>query len=104
MALKLVTEINNTGVTGEYIRVISFNVHIPEDLLEIHIGIYATQAARDMGKQPISVKSYSFKVSEILGDAAAITTTENMLDVYNNLREYFYRKLKSSEFYGAEDV
>ena len=89
MALGKEIEINNTGITGNYIKVstIKLNVEIGEIMIDLEI--YASKEAREKGKNPISNATIRKPINETITD----------------FREAAYNEVKSlPEFEGSEDV
>ena len=56
MALQKEFEINNTGISANYIRIESVTVvqGDPTSTINISCGLYSSKEARDLGKNPIS--------------------------------------------------
>lgn len=88
MALKKSLEINNTGISGEYIRLDNIKF-LKEDTLLVILDIYANQALREQDKQPLTPISIYLKDKQFI----------------DQLKQLVYNKVKLLEnFEGAEDV
>ena len=88
MALKKILEINNTGISGEYIKLNDVKF-LPDGQLLIMLNIYGNQELRNLDKQPLS----------------PISVTVNDLQLINQIKELLYNKVSSiPEFEGSENV
>lgn len=120
MALKLIKEINNSGMFGEYWRIaeISLNRNVEQkasepiklSLLNVVLELYYNQEARESGKSAIERMGLSYMVSEEdLMDCNIIELAYNKI-VQPVPREIYYSELMSSKvvetniFVGAENL
>lgn len=96
MALVLSKQVD-TGVTGDYFRVISCSVDLSHNTASVDVALYLNAANRDSGRSPIEISSYLWR------DAANPFTVE-ALEI-KSIIAIAYSKLKSlPEYQGAQDA
>ena len=91
MALVKTFEVRDSGINAEYVKISNINLVKSGDVITLNITceVFKDQAARDAGKNPISVLSYNTQDPAILD---SIST-----EVYNLLKTL-------PDFTGAVDV
>jgi hypothetical protein len=100
MALELVHEVNDTGATASYWRVLCVNMGEPTlDGVQVHVevGGYLDADARLGGKRPLAVVGYDVDAAVVdtyFGDASFFPTGDRT--AYNLARECAYRYLKAA--------
>lgn len=93
MALQIQVEVNNSGISANYIRIEDMSYVRLEDELRISLGLYKDKASRDSGKNPISMLT------------AQLPNVSNNNLTGANLIEMIYNKIKElPEFSEAVDV
>ena len=93
MALKKSIEVNDSGITADYLRLSDIEYSKIHNLLMIQIEVYASQEARDAGKKPITILS------------VRVESADTVVLSEGTLLDSLYAKIKAMpEFKDAIDV
>jgi len=90
MALKKSIEINNSGITAEYLMIEYVDIVKDSDVIAVRLAVFKDKASRDLGKHPI--ERVEIKVSKSAALEMSIIGA-----LYNSLKNL-------PELDGAEDV
>lgn len=108
MAIQIKDYINQYGIEEQYWRILSMNINLQYKYVDITLGGYATQEARDNGAEPMNTKKVRAKWDEEEFDAFFSPNAPRMLsaDVGMNIYNiaYDYIKYKDKMFENSIDV